>query len=424
MEKTTQIKYDSDNPLFDTLLLGFSLALVGSGFAIIFPIFPKILAPMGAGSTELGWLAAVYGLSYTIFAPISGKLADKYGKHKIILIGLFGFTISNILFIVARDLELLLFARFIEGAFSVAVFPAAVALVSDISDKSNSAKYIGYLVAGNSLGFIIGPVLGGFLFDIDLYFPFYVSTALAAITFVFAFYKIPKGKLVEVDVSTVNNKKTWKETISILPKPVKIFFVFAIVDLLAVMTWIVVEPGISFYIYDVLFMEPKDFGLFISSYGLFIFLSQVFLGSLSDKIDKRKYIVLIGLVLNTVFFVLLLYATSTIALILSAAIAGIGLGLLSPAMKAMLIEASNDDYKTTILGIESSFVGLSIVIGPLLGGYLYDRTDMFTVLYVAIFLGLLSVILSVFLEFDKVQTEPIKEVKRKEISVNTELTTY
>ncbi len=88
METINQIKYKSDNPLFDTLLLSFSLALVGSGFAIIFPIFPKILEPMGAGATELGQLAAVYGLSYTIFAPISGRLADKYGKHKVILVGM------------------------------------------------------------------------------------------------------------------------------------------------------------------------------------------------------------------------------------------------------------------------------------------------------------------------------------------------
>jgi DHA1 family multidrug resistance protein-like MFS transporter len=370
---------------------------------------------MGGGATELGILAAVYGLSYTIFAPISGRLADKYGKHKIILIGLFGFTISNILFIVARDFQLLLIARFIEGAFSVAVFPAAIALVSDISNKSNRAKYIGYLVAGNSLGFIIGPVLGGFLYKIDLYFPFYVSTILAAITFIFAFYKIPKGNMVEVDIESVNNKLSLKETIMILPKPIKVFLIFALVDILAVLTWLVVEPGISFYIYDVLFMEPSDFGLFISSYGLFIFISQVFLGSLSDKIDNRKYIISLGLALNTVFFVLLLFATSTIGLILSAAIAGIGLGLLSPAMKAMLTEASIENYKTTILGIEASFVGLSLVVGPLIGGYLYDITDMFTLLYIAIFLGLLSVILSVFLEFDKDQSEPNEKVKRKEI---------
>ena len=83
-------------------------------------------------------------------------------------------------------------------------------------------------------------------------------------------------------------------------------------------------------------------------------------------------------------------------------------------MKAMLTEVSNEDHKTTILGIESSFVGLSIIVGPLLGGYLYDMTDMFTILYIAIFLGLASVILSLFLEFSKDQSEPIEKVKRKE----------
>ncbi len=394
--------FHSDRPLFDTIVLSLSVALVGTGFAIIFPIFPKVLETMGGGAFELGLIASSFGISFTIFSPIFGNLADKWGKRKMILTGMLGFTVSNLLLILADSITMLVVARFIEGAFSSAVFPASVSIVSDIAGDKNRAKYIGYLTAGNSVGLIIGPVLGGYLYNFGLYMPFYVSFLFSAFTFIFFMFKLPRSNSIVSEIIADDRvKMSYKEILRILPKPIHVFIIFGVIDLIAAITWMLVEPGISFHIYNVLLLQPADFGLFVSVYGVSVLLSQILFSGISDRMSSRIPVIAFGLSLNTIFFYLLLITTDITYLLISATIAGIGLGLLAPAMKALLTEVSDQRYTTTILGVEGSFVGMSIFAGPLIGGYLYDTYGMEFVLITSIIMGGISVIFSFFIRFKK-----------------------
>ncbi len=383
-----------------TLFLSFSVGLISTGFSIIFPIFPKILENFGGGAFELGLLAAVYGVSYTIFSPIFGSKADEIGKNKVILIGLLGFIFSNAFFIIARGMALLIIGRIVEGIFSASIFPAAISIVTDFSDENNTAKYVGYLTAGNTIGIIIGPMLGGLLYNISLYAPFYLSILLAIINLLLSLKYMPESRAVILDDNMNMNKMSWSEKISVFPKPLWVFGIYAIIDTIGVLTWMLVEPGFSFYIYDVLNLTPTDFGYFIASYGLSMAIFQGFFGSLSDKYGRRR-IIFIGLSLNTLFYLLLLNSTTTMMLVISAIIAGIGLGMLTPAMKALITEVSRSEYKTTILGTESGIVGLSIIVGPLLGGYLYEILNIESLIMISVYLGLLSMLLTLLLKFNK-----------------------
>lgn len=82
--------------------------------------------------------------SHIFFAsPIFGNLADRIGNKRIILFGLAGFIFSNIIYLFADNIQFLYLARAIEGVFSAAIFPPAIALIMEISPKENRAKYIG-----------------------------------------------------------------------------------------------------------------------------------------------------------------------------------------------------------------------------------------------------------------------------------------
>lgn len=393
----------------DVILLASVSLLVQTGGGIIFPIFPKVLEKLGKGALELGILAAAFGITYVIFSPIFGSWADKYGKKKIITIGLFGFAISNLLFVAAIYLErfeFLLIARAIEGIFASAVFPAAIAMVSDIVPEEERGKNIGIVSAGAGIGLVIGPVLGGFLYNISIEFPFYVSSSLAFLTVLWAATTLSETKIYSNTSETliVSEKETGfinsiKRIIEILPSPKFIFFIFVLVDMIYLMSWTLVSPGISFYIYNDLLLTPTDFGFFVASYGFFAALGEGFLGTLSDKFGRRPLIFL-GMLLNGLFYLILLNVSTIFGMIIAASIAGISLGFMAPAMKALISDAADDENRTIVIGTASGLTYLGIVIGPIIGGYLYDRLSMSFLFKISIGISIIGALLSLLLSFN------------------------
>ena len=296
-----------------SLLISLALAnaIATTGFGIIFPIFPQLLADVGGGNAlDLGTMAAAFGFAYFIASPIFGNLADYYKNKVIILIGLIGFSTSNLVYIYAQNLWHFYLARIIEGAFSSAILPPSLALITRKVSKENRAKLIGYIYSANTFGLIIGPLLGGILYDGlslgsfiitgSVYLPFWVSFAVGLISFMVGYVFISEENSNPKETSNSNQKISNKNSssllliikrqIKVIPRPFLVFLIFIIVDTFGILAWLLVSPGFIFYFYDELFLSASDFGYFVAGYGLFAALGQAFLGNLSDKYGRKKII--------------------------------------------------------------------------------------------------------------------------------------
>lgn len=389
-------------------LLASAVAIVNTGFGIIFPVFPKFLEIIGGGdASDLGNMAAMFGVTYLIFAPIFGNLADRFGKKKIILFGLSGFIFSNFLYILAEDITLLYVARATEGIFASAVFPPALALVTELAPDDKKAKYIGYLSAGQTTGIIIGPLLGGVLLDGfsiasytlqgSLYLPFYVSIAIGLLALIFSIFFIhPRPPTIKPSNDSISEKMGIKniirDQIRVIPKPFLAFFVFVLVDIGAISPWLLIEPGFVFYFYDELLLSPTDFGLWVGIFAVTAVLGNIFLGQISDKYG-RKPVIFVGQLFSTAFYILLPFATDFFTLALVIVLVGIGSGLREPAMKAMLTDVTDPEYRATIYGIEAGLMSISQIFSPILGGYIYVTQGISLIFIIATSIAFLNIIL-------------------------------
>ncbi|MDH5645278.1 MAG: MFS transporter, partial [Candidatus Heimdallarchaeota archaeon] len=334
-------------------LLSTSVFLVTTGFSIIFPILPKLLDRIGAGAFEFGILAASFGVTFTIFSPIFGYIGDRRPKRLVIQIGLFGFLFSNFFYILADNLILLIIGRMVQGIFASAVMPSAISLVTDIVPDNEKGKNIGYIMAGNATGFIVGPSIGGILYDFSVYTPFYTSIGLSIFTLILTFKLIPNIQPITNHNGEDNQKLpfSWQA----IPSPLIVFAGFVVVDIIYSVSWLFIEPGFIYYFYDDLHYTPFEFGIFVGAYGLAITVVQLLFGSLSDKFGRRP-IIMLGTIFYTIFIVMLYYNTSLFSLIIAATFAGIGGGFSLPAMKALLADAVDDHQKTTVFGIETGLL--------------------------------------------------------------------
>lgn len=160
---------------FALYILMFNMFIAMAGVGLIIPIMPEYLGTFGVAGQALGLLIAIFSFAQFIFSPFSGNLSDKHGRKRIIIIGLIIYGSSQLAFSLSTDLWMLYIARFFSGFGAAFIIPPTMAFVADITSLENRGRGMGLLGASMSLGFMIGPGIGGFLSKISLVFPFYAA---------------------------------------------------------------------------------------------------------------------------------------------------------------------------------------------------------------------------------------------------------
>ena len=167
------------------------------GFGIIIPVLPTLLAEMNniginEASTYGGFLLASFALAQFVFSPIMGNLSDQYGRRPIILAALFGFSIDYLVLAFAPNYAWLVAGRIFAGICGSS-YTAASAYIADVSTEDNRAQNYGILGAAFGLGFIIGPLIGGFFGEFGVRVPFYVAAGLTMMNLIGGYFLLPES---------------------------------------------------------------------------------------------------------------------------------------------------------------------------------------------------------------------------------------
>lgn len=348
------------------LLLAASVALMQTGYGIVLPIFAKRLGELGAGATVLGLMTLCFALAQFLLSPFAGTLGDRIGRRPLILTALVGEVAANVAFIFASTPELYVIIRFFQGAVTAGMLPSSLAVVGDTVPDKQRAQWLGIMTGSYGMGFIFGPVLGGFLFDHWGYTaPFSVSACLGSIALLLAIFLLPETHPPSLYPRVPRVKGQRVLLLAGWPRPLYLFLTLLAVDFVAIFGLAFVEPQLALFAYNQLDMTPTQLGLIVGGYGLTVLLGQAFLGQLSDTFGRKPLIVL-GLLLNTTLFPSLVIITQFSVLFTIAMVAGLGNALVTPALTSSYLDMSDEKHRSQVLGIRASVAALGGVVGPLL----------------------------------------------------------
>ncbi len=334
------------------------------GFGIVVPILPLWAEDLGASPTEVGILAASYSAMQFIFAPLLGRLSDRYGRRPVILLSLLGSGISSIMIGFANSLFVLFAARILNGV-SGASYSTAQAYVADITTKENRARGMGLIGAAFGIGFIIGPAIGGACALVDRRLPFFVSGAVALVNLAVAWKRLPETEhRVQADSPG---------RLAFIRRAIGDRNIGSLVAITFLATFAFTGMETTF---SLLGRRRFDFDLTKASM-VFAFigiaaavLQGKFIGPLVDRFGERK-VMNIGITLTGVALGLLAVTTNLVLLFPVAALLAAS-GLVFPTVTALVSKGTSDAEQGEMLGVFASSSGLARVIGPLAAGALFD----------------------------------------------------
>lgn len=351
------------------------------GFGIILPLLPYIAEKYRANPFQIGLLTASYSFFQLVASPVLGRLSDRYGRKKILIISQLGSAAGYMLLGIAHTLPLLFVARIVDGITGGNI-SIAQAYIADVTDRKNRARGMGLIGAAFGLGFIFGPALGGVLAKFGYSVPAYFAAGVAMLTVMTTQLFLKES--VDTQKATASPRarfslSEFRRVLGLRPIGLLIvaFFIFN--------TAVSVQQGnFALWTQRTYHYGPTENGYLFAYIGFLVVVIQLqILPRVVKRLPERLVLkIALGLTGLGLLFIPLLQLPVT-WLFASLLVLAFGNAFTNPVIQAVASEnVPKEEYGGT-LGFLQSAGSLGRIVGPALGGEIFFRFGKDTPFYLA-----------------------------------------
>ncbi|MCM3734433.1 MFS transporter [Bacillus cytotoxicus] len=405
--------------MISLMLMTFLSAVEGT---IVSTAVPRITSEL-SGVGLVSWVYAIYMLATAVTTPIYGKLADLFGRKKILLIGAAIFLIGSTLCGVATSMEQLILFRALQGVGAGAVMPITMTIIGDLySEAKDRAKAQGWLSAVWGVSGVAGPLVGGFLVDslswryiFFLNIPFGIfACAMIAISYKESIkpakHHIDYPGAIVFSLSTIallyalltgSQHQNWGDItiISLLVFAVFAFILFLLVEkkspepliplelfanrtvsIINVLTLITGAMIISITMYlpiwtqGVLGKNATEAGMILMPIPVLWTVGAMMSGNLVGRLQTKQIIVLGGSILSAATFLLFMLSTHSHPSLIYIAMGmfGMGMGLITPIFMVTIQASVPSNKRGTAVGLNTFINTFSQTLGAAVFGTIFN----------------------------------------------------
>ena len=347
-------------------LLMFNMFITMGGIGIIVPVMPAYLQIFGVGGQVLGFLVASFALAQFLLSPIAGNLSDQHGRKIFIIAGLIVYGCAQLLFGLASEVWVLFLSRFLSGAGAAFIMPPIMAFVADITTHEERGKGMGMIGAAMSLGFMIGPGIGGFLGSINLTFPFYLAGSVAIAASILSMIFLPNIK--NTNIITAPRENIANQ----LVRSVKTsYFMFLIVVFTFSFGISNFQATLSIFLDNKFGYSPTDIAIILTVGGFAGVILQMFvINKLFTRFGEMK-VILVNLLLAAVTMLLVIYVSGFFIILTVATLFSIATTFIRPAVNTLISKLAGTEQGFAA-GMNNAYMSLGNMFGPALAGVLFD----------------------------------------------------
>lgn len=388
-------------PLLSGLLILFLAAMIFAnvGGNMYDGLLPLYLKDLNAKITQIGLFFTLAQIVPLFLQILGGWVSDSLGRLRAIAIGSVFGLLAYIPMVLANSWEWLLLATAIGAVARSLVGPSFDAFIAEHSSEENRGKVYGISQAIFMIVTVVGPPLGGWLAGA---FGFKLMIIVAGM-----FYFIAVVMRLGMAREAAKNPSTSGKKLSFSSLKSNIGAMAALIFSGGVITWMLITDGLrdtSFQLSGNLFpvymqeiggLSLQQIGWVTSTFGIFMMLSTIPGGWLSDKAGERVGIALGMILLSAALFILINIPQGNQWLFFVGwAVAGVGAGISGPASQSLISKAVPQHLRGLAFGLLSTSLGVISLPAPWLGGQLWARygpTAPFTLTAIALLLSVIPI---------------------------------
>ncbi|MCG7408519.1 MFS transporter [Paenibacillus sp. ACRRX] len=359
-------------------------------YSIFIPVVPYFTEVYQMSSTTLGLLFGSYAAALFLMTPMFGRITDRFGRRRTIMLGLVCMIGATMLFVFSQTTGTLILARFIQGLAAAASWTAALALLADLFSGPMRGTVMGIAMTGISSGSLLGAPIGGWLFEVgDHHTPFWFAAAITAVIFLLALLFLREPERVERQASG--------GTFSLLRHRTVLFI--AVVILLAETTLTLLEPLLPNFMTERFQMSPLTLGLLFGAMTLSYGCIAPIAGTLASRGNPFK-LMLIGLAGIAVTLPLIAIVDHIVLVFVVGSLIGAAVGFtLSPTLPTLggIVDRDTDGDYGVAYALFNMIHAVGMMLGPIAGGVLTDLMSVTTALVVISIMILAGVLSGVVL---------------------------
>lgn len=356
-------------------VIAFGLLSMGVGFTISFVVAPPLARDAGLTEIQVAGVLTISAFLFAFFTPIWGRVANRYGRKRVMVFAMFATAIMNSAFLLTLDAALhgmfvglqtffiLATVRIAFGLMTSGLQPAAFAAMTDATTWRDRAAGLGFLGAAMSVGSILGPAAAAVLARFGALAPLWGSVVFSTLSGLVVLLSLPKDH--PVDRAAARPK-----SLSLLDARVRPFFLlmvgyFTIVGL--------VQQTLAWFVKDRYHLERAEAveaaGWVFAVMAIAMVLVQTFY--VSRYKPRPRFMLPIGLALVALGYGLAIPHLPFWFICLAFLTVGAGSALIVPALNALGTLAVGPQEQGSAAAVMASAPPFGFVLGPLIGASLY-----------------------------------------------------
>lgn len=416
-------KWDTSYEWKIVVLLTLGFGLVGLDRWIIAPLLPSIMKDLSLNYQDVGLIFGALGITWGVFAIFAGRLSDKIGHRKILIISLVVFSFASGFSGAAMGLTSLILIRALMGVSEGAFCPTSFAATAVAAKPSRRGMLQGLQQSGFALfGLGLGPIIAT---QLMLVLPswrevFWVVAIPGFILAIFLFFVLREPEQTQGGQLLITEKKAeQQEKVNwwAILKTRNVFL--SMVGLFCTMSCVfVISAMVPLYLENYLKLNVQQMGFIVSAIGFGGFLGQFLIPSISDWIGRRLSAVLSFLGATIFIF---LFANASVSVLnlfgLLFVLSFFSLGLIALLSGPIAAESAPAGLVASSIGL---VVGAGEIFGggiaPALSGIVAEHYGIQNIFYLSLVGTVLGMIVSLFIK----ETAPRKVAAMQATSASSE----
>jgi ACDE family multidrug resistance protein len=357
------------------IIFGITLLAV-MGVSSVAPVFPSVAGALGVGAEAVGLLITVFTLPGVILTPFLGVMADRYGRKKVLVPAIVLFSLAGAACTLARDFELLLLLRFLQGVGAASLGSLNATLIGDLFSGRRRAEAMGYNASVLSIGTAVYPSLGGALALLGWYVPFGLPILGLGVALLVLY------RLDAVDVRDESGFWRYLREAVKRMRNRKVVGLFLVSLLTFVVLYGAYSTFIPLHLAERFGSTALAIGLIMTVGSLSTALTASRLGALSRRFHPESLIIF-AFALYAVSFVIIPWLPGHWWVALPVALFGVAQGLNYPVVMTLLTGLAPTEHRGVFMSVNGMVLRAGQTLGPLIMAGVFAWGGMDWVFYAA-----------------------------------------